>query len=900
MTKSLDIAQFFDFTPQLCCVASVDGVFLRVNQAWETTLGYPVSALEGTPFLNFVHPDDHAKTARVMAQELATDLPLHDFENRYRHRDGSFRTLRWAAVKQPGDNLIYAAADDVTDKAQLQNDLQAVQARYERTVTGSNDGLWEWEIAANHFWLSPRAQELLRAPTGIFNFAQLRAGIFADDLAAFDAAWVAQLKQHIPLNIECRFTWGTNQYRWLRLRARLFDKDDLPHYLAGSIIDIHDEKLTQLELKFTQELLTESQELARLGSWQYDIKSDYLFWSREVYAIFGRDPALGPPQGDTQYKYFLAQDVSRLQHAMQQAMQGVSYKIEVGGRREDGRAIRLRSLGRPLLDADGTVALIMGTLQDVTDWHQLASERDTATLANQMKSQFLTNISHEVRTPMNAIVGMTQVLMHGQLSQQQQEQCRIIMTGAKDMLTIINDLLDLAKAESGQMGLEEITFDLYDMLRDVAALHAARIYDKGLEMVVDIAANVPRTVTGDPLRLKQIIGNLIGNAVKFTRRGHIMLSVADEGGLAGQHVLKFTVSDTGIGIPAEKLPFVFDKFTQANAATAREYGGTGLGLSICQELVGLMGGQISVNSEAGQGTRFTFEIPLPVYEHTPVNLAQIHAVIFEPYAPAAGALATFLTAAGARVTWAAALADLPVLLTQPGVTHALFTDVDDSALPLAESLALDPRTAAIPRIIMALPTSQTGQLPPLTSLIIKPCFLHELGYALAPPPLVLQDAQEQALIATAAPDPLHNIDAVRVLLVEDNRMNQAVFKHVFDLLGCRIMVAENGQVALDVVAEDDFDLILMDICMPVMDGLTAARELVARMHSGAVKTIPIIGLTGNATDIDDSACYAAGMQDILHKPLLLDDLTAVLRKYALRMQTESGGEKLAIRIKTSN
>jgi len=604
-------------------------------------------------------------------------------------------------------------------------------------------GLWEWDAGAGQFWFSNYARDLLHLGAATPSLIQVQQRIYAEDQAQFlNAFTLAQRDQ--PFEISVRLQVRPEYFYWIRWRGAWQQEAGDEPRLQGTLQNIHDERLTRLELEFTQEMLSESQKIARIGSWQYDIPTAHLFWSEETFHIYGRDISLGPPQGEAQNRYFDPQDLKTLNEKAEHAMRvGHPYQMDMRAFRDDGHTIMVRMIGRPLFDNSGNSYLIVGTVQDITDWADLQRAQVRAEENQRTQNQFLASVSHEIRTPMNAIFGMSQLLLMGSLTPQQIEQTRVILSAARDLLSIINDLLDLAKVEAGHMTLEVIEFDLLETLREVTILHGGKIHGKGLEFTVDLAPDLPRRMEGDPLRLKQIIGNLLSNAAKFTKQGYINLKVTLEGQAGPQSILRFAVMDTGIGIPAHRLASVFEKYVQAETSTAREYGGTGLGLAICQELVQLLGGEIHVTSNEHKGTRFWFDIPLhPLLAETEPPLSA-RMMVLEPSALAAENLRTQLDMIGTRAVFISnpsnLLSALASAAAQGSFTHVMISDSDQyDANEVAESLRAATNIGEPPKLILlASPVKQTISSAAFNAITLKPALPHELRRILSENPEAL-------------------------------------------------------------------------------------------------------------------------------------------------------------------
>jgi PAS domain S-box-containing protein len=822
------------------------------------------------------------------------------------------------AVVEAGAHLAGNVIERLTAERKLRESVERLQLAEE--VAGF--GIWERDLQTGMMTLSPGAAAVSGLPRkGVqMKRSEVSQLIYREDRSLSAEASNRAINMQGEYRIEFRVVLPDGSLRWCRSQGKVEFDGDQPVRMIGAIIDIDKEKAMLEQLHQSAERMRRAEEAAGFGVWEVDIESQTITLSEGMLA-------LNQLSGNGTLCYTLEEfdklaDPDQLvlvrAAAERASMDRQPYELELKRVLQDGSIRWHRLQGRPEFEGDKLKRLV-GATTDITREHEillsLEHARVKAEAAAAAKSDFLANMSHEIRTPMNGVIGMTGLLLDTDLTPEQREYAEIVRTSGEALLAIINDILDFSKIEAGKLPIDALPFDLRRLLEEVSEMLAPRAHEKGLDLIVRFPSETPRRFLGDADRIRQVLTNLAGNAVKFTHSGHILMNVEclDEDPSAAK--VKVSITDTGIGIPADKLDSLFEKFTQADSSTTRKYGGTGLGLAISKRLVELMGGSIHVESEVDKGSTFWFSLKLPldseiglnqiapaalenlrvlIVDDNDVNRRVVHEQISScgmrngSYATAEDALDAIRFAQTAGDPFDFVIADYQM----PGMNGAT----------LAATIKSDPALRQ-PVFVLLTSVSHWKHMRGLESsgidaCLVKPVRQTKLMDALAalwstkrpgivpPAPQVLAgrggDGYDRA--TTRSLSALSDSTAgkytergIHVLVVEDNAINQRVAVMLLEKLGIQPDVAANGREGVMKLRARPYDAVFMDCQMPEMNGYEATANV--RLAAGPNQRVPIIAMTAQAIEGSRERCLEHGMDDFISKPIKLDDLARVIEKW---------------------
>lgn len=701
---------------------------------------------------------------------------------------------------------------------------------------------------------------------------------------------------------------AAGQRRWTEIiKGPLRDADDNIVGVQILFWDATDKRVTEQELERERYLLHALLDNVPDSIYFKDRDSKFLRISRgmaEKFDLSDTTAAIGKTDADIFSNEHAAKALEDEQRIMRTG-EGIVGQVEkeTWPDREDTWC---SSTKMPLHDSEGEVVGTFGISRDVTAMIRFESElreaRDQAYKASQAKSEFLANMSHEIRTPMNGIIGMSELLSHTKLSDTQLSYLEMITQSAQSLLRIINDILDFSKIEAGKLDIDSVPFDLPKVLSESSKGLAIRAAKKSVDFKLEIASDVPRFVMGDPDRLRQVLINLAGNSIKFTESGAITIRVEVAAGPPADedYTVHFAVIDTGIGIPASKQKAIFEAFSQADVSTTRTYGGTGLGLSISSQLVEMMGGKIWLESEVGVGSVFHFNCRFPTAESDMAqeetsSLAGLPALVIDPHESFGSGIAAGLEQRGLQVTLkhdrdacSQAYSELPsapepcVVVIDQGLDS-------DHGIQLVEQLqSQNPNKQPVTILLSALPdplTTRSSEKLKSVVILQKPALPYEICEAVRRALTDDGSSTDQTDRAEAPARPLN------LLVAEDGVVNRAVILELLAQAGHNAEWVENGREAYESWEQNPYDAILMDIQMPVMDGLESTRtireaERRQRASGSSPERIPIIAITAGAMNDEQTECFVAGMDDYLSKPIDFEKLQGLLVR--LGQHTDAG------------
>jgi PAS domain S-box-containing protein len=756
----------FENAPFGMCLSGMDGRFLRVNATLCRMLGYTEPELLAAGWPELTHPDDRETSAQLIGRLLGDPSACVEIEKQYLHQSGKavWARTRISLVRDGAGSPSYFVShvEDITERKRAQEALRESEERFRIMADGCPAVMWVTDAEGGIRFVNRTCREFFGIAFEQVEVDKWHMLLHPDDEAIYLAAYRRALEVHGPFMTEARVRHADGGWRWIASYAEprfSTSGEFLGH--VGISPDITEHKQAQEALRSSEEKFRELAESIRQVVWMMDpAGTEMLYVSPAYEQVWGRTCGSLYQNPAAWQDAILREDQYQANLLFRRQLAGEPIVSEYRIRTPDGSEKWIRDRAFPIRDQAGQLLRVGGIAEEITEWklyeEELIQAREGAEAANVAKSCFLANMSHEIRTPMNGVLGMLQLLLDTNLDPAQREYAGVIDTCGRALMSLIDDILDLSKIEARKLTLEHMAFDPRRIVEDAVQTLFTQAASKGLALNWRAAPGIPSLLTGDANRLRQVLLNLTGNAIKFTERGEVAVEAAVESQDHGKTTLRFSIADTGIGIRPDQAARMFAPFVQADVSTTRKYGGAGLGLSISKPLVAMMGGTIGYHSTPGAGSTF----------------------------------------------W--------------------FTAVFDS--PRAPALA-----PVVPARIIAAPPSKASR--------------------------PRRDA--------------------RILVAEDSPTNQLVLLAQLEKLGYQARAVANGVEAVAAVEREEYDLVLMDCQMPLMDGFAATRQIrrLGRPH------IPIVAVTAHAMVGDRERCIREGMDAYLSKPVALDALADVLAKW---------------------
>ncbi|MBM5570496.1 MULTISPECIES: PAS domain-containing hybrid sensor histidine kinase/response regulator [Deefgea] len=942
--RGVQLDAVLDSTPDAIVTADRFGVIISANQALKRLFGYDSGELIGKNVSVLMGDTDaaahHHHLERYQhhgrSSVMGKDRALWG-----RHADGHPIPIEVNLNQFELDGAVFLVAQirDISQRLKSEDALRASQRQLSMIVESAGLGTWDFSVVTGEAYFGGIYGEMLGFNTSelIPNVSTWRELVHPDDLPYAVELLDVHLAGLSPIfSCELRMKTAKNAWKWVHTVGRVYERDEQGQALkmAGIHLDVDLRKRNELVvIEKDQSLRRLQQQLSSIinSATEISIIATDVCGLIEVFNI-GAEKMLGYEAVEMvglQTPAVLhdgAEVMARAEAIFEQtgdrvsgfevfvyyAQQGMSDSKEWTYICKDGRRLTVNLMVTARHDEVGNIVGYLGVATNISEQKRINAILEAATeeavQANRAKSDFLANMSHEIRTPMNAVIGFSNLLSDTPLNETQLDFVNSIQQSGDALLCLINDILDFSKIEAGHLELEAIEFDLRYLLEGALDIVAEKAAKQNLDLACIVDPRLPQKLIGDPGRLRQVLLNLLNNAIKFTADGEVVARVVLLERTTDQCCVRFMVKDSGIGMSAAAKEKLFKPFSQADSSTTRRFGGTGLGLSICKRLIDAMQGQIGVESEVGAGAEFWFEVTMPIAQGSaqqqvvPQNLQGKKVLVVDDFAANRELIKLQLDAFG-MVTSCFDSPELALSSLQATPDEYVLALID-MQLPELDGLALAREIqkieacAKMPLILltsMAVPgMASDAKLAGYSAFLTKPIRQSQLIYAIEET-FKMQHLPKSDQSLVTAHRLAEQIAATKpyILLAEDNPVNQKVAVLMLEKLGCRVDVAHNGQMALEAVQQNQYDVVLMDCQMPVMDGFAASRAI--RELPIAAANVYIVALTANAFQSDIDHCYAAGMSDFVAKPIYLNEISQALQRGLLQsgrlIQLDSNSEK---------
>lgn len=929
--RGVQLDAVLDSTPDGIVTADRSGKIIGVNQTMQRLFGYEPAELigknvsvlmgEADAILHQQHLDryHHLGHASVMGKDRALWG---------RHADGHLLPVEvnLNQFELAGDIFLVAQIRDISVRLQQENALRVSQRQLTMIVDSAGLGTWDLNVQTGEAFFGGMYGEMLGLFTQelIPNVSTWRGLVHPEDYLIASELLATHLAGLSPLfSCEVRMKTAKGKWRWIHTIGRVYEQDKAGQALrmAGIHLDIDTRKCNELALlekdkslqRLQQQLMSVINSATEISIIATDVTGLI-----EVFNL-GAEKMLGYTAKEmvglqTPAVLHESTEVSARSRAIfeQTGVQVSGFEVFVYFARQgagdshewtyickDGARISVNLMVTARYNNTGDLVGFLGVATNITEQKRintiLAEATEEAVQANRAKSDFLANMSHEIRTPMNAVIGFSNLLADTNLNETQRDFVNSIQQSGDALLCLINDILDFSKIEAGHLELEQIEFDLRYLLEGTLDIVAEKAAKQSLDLACIVDPCLPQKLIGDPGRIRQVLLNLLNNAIKFTAQGEVVARVVMILRDADRCSIRFQVKDSGIGMSAAAKEKLFKPFTQADSSTTRRFGGTGLGLSICKRLVDAMQGRIGVESEVGAGAEFWFEVSLPiaanplVQQPAPLVLQGKKVLVVDDFAANRELISLQLETFGIQaVGFDSPLTALSALQSDSREYVLALLDMqlpDMDGLSLAREIQKIDGCASMPLILltsMAVPgMAADAKLAGFSAFLTKPIRQSQLIYAIEET-FKMQHLPRTSQPLVTAHRLAEQIAATRpyILLAEDNPVNQKVAFLMLEKLGCRVDVASNGLIALEAVQQNQYDIVLMDCQMPEMDGFAATAAI--RALPTAAADVYIVALTANAFQSDIDHCYAVGMNDFVAKPIYVNEITQALQRGLLQ------------------